>query len=85
MGFAAELKESDALHMAFVSVMGEWQEILPVFKLLLGCLRDLPEFVQARCLRKRGVATVFELRMQTFPSQRPSDRKPNFEKSPVSL
>ena len=68
MGFAAELKESDALHMACVSVMGEWQEILLVFKVLSGWLRDLPEFVQARCLRKRGVATAFELRIQTFTS-----------------
>ena len=41
---------------------------LPVFKLLLGCLRDLPEFVQALCLRKRDVATAFELRTQTFTS-----------------
>ena len=58
---------------------------LPLFKLLLDCLRDLPEFIQARCLRKRVVATVFELCIQTFPSQRPSDRKPYFEKSPMSL
>ena len=58
---------------------------LPVFKLLLDCLRDLPEFIQARCLRKRVVATVFELCIQTFPSHRPSDRKPYFEKSLMSL